>query len=64
MGGVLARPHDLYPDIFSGHFWVTYPYFLPCVAAAGFTWFVWFLAMVFLKEVSERSSSCYALFLT
>ncbi|KAI6165695.1 major facilitator superfamily domain-containing protein [Pisolithus thermaeus] len=28
-GGGLAKPHDRWPELFSGSFWVQYPYFLP-----------------------------------
>jgi MFS family permease len=29
IGGWLARPHDHFPETFSGQFWIKYPYFLP-----------------------------------
>ena len=37
IGGVLSRPQDRWPHIFSHPFWADYPYFLPCLVAATFT---------------------------
>ncbi|KAF8267244.1 MFS general substrate transporter [Lactarius quietus] len=37
IGGVLSRPQDRWPHIFSHHFWIDYPYFLPCLLHAAFT---------------------------
>ncbi|KAH7904154.1 hypothetical protein BJ138DRAFT_1107068, partial [Hygrophoropsis aurantiaca] len=50
MGGALARPHEQFPETFSGAFWEQYPYFLPCAAAAAFTAGTFLLILFFLKE--------------
>ncbi|KAH7904155.1 major facilitator superfamily domain-containing protein [Hygrophoropsis aurantiaca] len=50
MGGALARPHERFPETFSGTFWEQYPYFLPCAAAAAFTAGTFLLILFFLKE--------------
>ncbi|KAH7928319.1 MFS general substrate transporter [Leucogyrophana mollusca] len=50
MGGTLARPHERFPGVFSGAFWVDYPYFLPCFTAACFTAVGFILVSLFLKE--------------
>ena len=52
MGGQLSKPHDRWPRLFSHSFWIKFPYFLPCAAAAGFSAFAFLLTAVFLKEVS------------
>lgn len=49
-GGSLGRPHDYWPVLFSGSFWVQYPYFLPCVVSASFAAFSFFITALFLKE--------------
>ncbi|KAI6030874.1 major facilitator superfamily domain-containing protein [Pisolithus orientalis] len=49
-GGSLGRPHDYWPELFSGSFWVQYPYFLPCVVSASFAAFSFFITALFLKE--------------
>ena len=50
-GGALARPHDHWPELFSGTFWQNYPYFLPCLASVSFTAIAFLIAALFLKEV-------------
>ncbi len=57
IGGVLAKPHDQWPGLFSNNFWIKYPYFLPCAASAAFSAFVFFLTLFFLKEVCPPSSA-------
>ncbi|KAI6097598.1 major facilitator superfamily domain-containing protein [Pisolithus thermaeus] len=49
-GGGLAKPHDHWPELFSGSFWVQYPYFLPCVVSALFAAFSFFITALFLEE--------------
>ncbi|KAH7910512.1 major facilitator superfamily domain-containing protein [Hygrophoropsis aurantiaca] len=49
-GGILARPHDRFPGVFSGTFWIQYPYFLPCFAAACFTAIGFLTVALFAKE--------------
>ncbi|KAI5988258.1 MFS general substrate transporter [Pisolithus marmoratus] len=50
IGGSLAKPHDRWPELFSGSFWVQYPYFLPCVVSASFAAFSFFITALFLEE--------------
>lgn len=49
MGGTLARPQDRWPNIFPGHFWAKYPYFLPCAIAASVV-FMSFMFVFLLEE--------------
>ncbi|KIY69690.1 MFS general substrate transporter [Cylindrobasidium torrendii FP15055 ss-10] len=35
IGGTFARPHERFPMVFTGEFWIKYPYFLPCLIAAS-----------------------------
>lgn len=51
-GGALTKPHEQWPALFSGIFWQTYPYFLPCLISALFTTIALLIAAAFLKEVS------------
>jgi hypothetical protein len=51
IGGVLARPQDRWPNVFSHPFWAEFPYFLPCLACAAYALFSFVMAAVFLKEV-------------
>ncbi|KAF8267047.1 major facilitator superfamily domain-containing protein [Lactarius quietus] len=50
IGGVLSRPQDRWPNLFSHPFWGEYPYFLPCLATAVYALVSFFLAAIFLKE--------------
>ncbi|KAI9507533.1 MFS general substrate transporter [Russula earlei] len=50
VGGLLSRPHDSWPELFSSPFWVRYPYFLPCAVASAYAMASVILACVFLKE--------------
>ncbi|KAI6094580.1 major facilitator superfamily domain-containing protein [Pisolithus sp. B1] len=52
-GGGLAKPHDRWPELFSGSFGVQYPYFLPCIVSALFAAFSFFLTALFFEEVSQ-----------
>ncbi|KAI5990084.1 major facilitator superfamily domain-containing protein [Pisolithus albus] len=49
-GGGLVKPHDHWPELFSGSFWVQYPYFLPSLVSASFTTFSFSIIALFLKE--------------
>ncbi|KAI6155625.1 major facilitator superfamily domain-containing protein [Pisolithus tinctorius] len=49
-GGGLAKPHDHWPELFSGSFWVQYPYFLPCLVSASYAAFSFFITALFLGE--------------
>ncbi|KIM54845.1 hypothetical protein SCLCIDRAFT_1221664 [Scleroderma citrinum Foug A] len=53
-GGVLAKPHDRWPALFSGIFWQKYPYFLPCLVSVSFTAVAFLIAALFLKESSPH----------
>jgi hypothetical protein len=55
VGGLLSRPHDRWPDIFSHSFWTQYPYFLPCAVASVYGVASVIVASIFLKEVGARS---------
>jgi len=35
IGGMLSRPQDRWPRVFSHSLWAEYPYFLPCLVAAA-----------------------------
>ncbi|KAI5998699.1 major facilitator superfamily domain-containing protein [Pisolithus albus] len=49
-GGGLVKPHDRWPELFSGSFWVNHPYFLPSLVSASFTAFSFLVTALFLKE--------------
>jgi hypothetical protein len=51
IGGVLSRPQDRWPDVFSHPFWAKYPYFLPCLVAAAYVLLALILSAIYLKEV-------------
>ncbi|KAH9059729.1 MFS general substrate transporter [Lactarius vividus] len=50
IGGLLSRPQDRWPNVFSHPFWGEYPYFLPCLATATYSLLSFTLAAIFLKE--------------
>ncbi|KAH9059722.1 MFS general substrate transporter [Lactarius vividus] len=50
VGGVLSRPQDRWPHIFSHPFWADHPYFLPCLVAATFTCFSFVITALYLEE--------------
>ncbi|KAH9036525.1 MFS general substrate transporter [Lactarius pseudohatsudake] len=50
IGGVLSRPQDRWPNVFSHPFWGEYPYFLPCLSTASYALLSFSLAAIFLKE--------------
>ncbi|KAH9011888.1 MFS general substrate transporter [Lactarius hengduanensis] len=54
IGGVLSRPQDRWPNVFSRPFWGEYPYFLPCLAAASYALLSFSLAAIFLEETVKR----------
>jgi hypothetical protein len=53
IGGILSRPHDRWPKLFSHPFWVKYPYFLPCLAVSAFACLPFTITAMYLKEVSS-----------
>lgn len=57
MGGILARPHDRWPELFSDPFWVRYPYFLPCIASSAMSAIVFLITSIFLKETVKKKSN-------
>ncbi|EIW83692.1 MFS transporter [Coniophora puteana RWD-64-598 SS2] len=57
IGGILSRPQDHWPHLFSGAFWAEYPYFLPSAIAAGFAMFTFLIMLFFLKETLPRRST-------
>ncbi|KAI0346590.1 MFS general substrate transporter [Trametopsis cervina] len=59
IGGVLSKPHDRWPEIFTDPFWTQYPYFLPCATAAGFSALVFVITAVLLKETVPRRFSIF-----
>ncbi|KAI9452892.1 MFS general substrate transporter [Lactarius psammicola] len=50
IGGVLSRPQDRWPNVFSHPFWREYPYFLPCLVTAAYALLSFSLTAIFLKE--------------
>ncbi|KAF7312032.1 Major facilitator superfamily multidrug-resistance DHA1 sub-family [Mycena indigotica] len=56
IGGSLARPHDRFPQstFFSTHFWLRFPYFLPCLVVSGCVIVAWSVVLAFLKETAPR----------
>ncbi|KAJ6540829.1 major facilitator superfamily domain-containing protein [Mycena vulgaris] len=52
VGGLLARPQDRFPHLFSGTFWDDFPYFLPCGVIGGFVLLTCSLVLPGFKEVS------------
>ncbi|KAH9948712.1 MFS general substrate transporter [Amylocystis lapponica] len=51
IGGVLSEPVQRWPHSFgASEFWMTYPYFLPCVTAACLSISAFVMALVGLKE--------------
>lgn len=55
IGGSLSRPHDRFPSVFRGEFWIEYPYFLPSFATAIFTTFAFLFTFLFLKETLKKT---------
>lgn len=50
MGGMLARPQDHWPRLFTNPFWGNYPYFLPCVVSASLLLLAFFTLLGFFEE--------------
>lgn len=51
IGGILSRPQDSWPNLFSHPFWAKYPYFLPCLAVSTFACLPLAITTMYLKEV-------------
>ena len=56
IGGMLSRPQDSWPRVFSHPFWAEYPYFLPCLVAAACCCASFAAIAIYLKEVCLLSS--------
>ncbi|KAN0135049.1 Major facilitator superfamily domain containing protein [Lactarius tabidus] len=54
IGGMLSRPQDRWPLVFSHSFWVEYPYFLPCFAVAVCGCASLTANAIYLKETVNR----------
>ncbi|KAH9030840.1 MFS general substrate transporter [Lactarius deliciosus] len=57
VGGVLSRPQDRWPHVFSHPFWADYPYFFPCLVAATFTCFSFVITALYLEETLNSRPS-------
>jgi hypothetical protein len=56
IGGILSRPHDRWPSVFSHAFWTNYPYFLPCLVSACYACVSLVIVATFLEEVRSLLS--------
>jgi len=54
IGGILSRPQDNFPRLFSSPFWDEFPYFLPCSVVAGFAVLTFVAILLFLEETLPR----------
>ncbi|PPQ63561.1 hypothetical protein CVT24_004858 [Panaeolus cyanescens] len=63
IGGTLARPHERFPKYFSGTFWKTYPYFLPCLVPAVVVMMGFTITLIFFKEVRSIHALPFSLIL-
>ncbi|KAI0752769.1 MFS general substrate transporter [Daedaleopsis nitida] len=59
MGGQLSKPHNRWPSVFSHSFWIKFPYFLPCAAAAAYSVFSFTITALFMKERHRPSSASF-----
>ncbi|KAI9437142.1 major facilitator superfamily domain-containing protein [Lactarius indigo] len=50
IGGILSRPQDRWPGVFSHSFWAEHPYFLPCFAVAACGCASFAANVMYLKE--------------
>ncbi|KAI0250883.1 MFS general substrate transporter [Lactifluus subvellereus] len=57
IGGILSRPQDRWPHVFSHPFWATYPYFLPCLVVAAYACLSFVAVAMFLEETMNVTSS-------
>ncbi|KAI9452891.1 MFS general substrate transporter [Lactarius psammicola] len=55
LGGVLSRPQDRWPSVFSHPFWGEYPYFLPCLVTAAYALLSFSLTAILLKETVNNA---------
>jgi len=54
LGGLLSRPRDRWPKLFSNRFWKRYPYFLPCAVTSAYALISLIIASVLLKETLPK----------
>ncbi|KAH9005446.1 MFS general substrate transporter [Lactarius hatsudake] len=57
VGGIVSRPQDRWPHIFSHPFWADYPYFLPCLVAGTFTCLSFIITGLYLEETLDSRPS-------
>ncbi|KAI9452896.1 MFS general substrate transporter [Lactarius psammicola] len=57
IGGILSRPQNRWPNLFSHPFWGEYPYFLPCLAVSAFACLPFAITAMYLKETVEFNHS-------
>ncbi|KAH9056523.1 MFS general substrate transporter [Lactarius vividus] len=57
VGGFLSRPQDRWPDYFPQSFWAEYPYFLPCLVVASFSFIQFIITAIFFEETLGRETS-------
>ncbi|KAH9955872.1 MFS general substrate transporter [Russula dissimulans] len=50
IGGILSRPQDRWPGMFSNPFWGEYPYFLPCMVSASFVCLSFVVVAIYFEE--------------
>ncbi|KAH9005448.1 MFS general substrate transporter [Lactarius hatsudake] len=62
IGGVLSRPQDRWPHVFSHPFWADYPYFLPCLVASMFSCLSLIITGLYLEETLDSRPSEKLLF--
>ncbi|KAF8879266.1 major facilitator superfamily domain-containing protein [Infundibulicybe gibba] len=58
IGGSFSRPHERFPAVFPGQFWIDYPYFLPCAVVVSFVGLAFTIALLFLKETAPVRRKC------
>ncbi|KAF8878517.1 major facilitator superfamily domain-containing protein [Infundibulicybe gibba] len=58
IGGSFSRPHDRFPAVFTGQFWIDYPYFLPCAVVVSFVGFAFIVTFLFLNETAPVRRKC------
>jgi len=56
VGGLLSRPHDRWPKLFSNRFWKRYPYFLPCAVTSAYAVISLIIASAILKETLPKKA--------
>ncbi|KAH8989287.1 major facilitator superfamily domain-containing protein [Lactarius akahatsu] len=56
VGGFLSRPQDRWLDYFPQPFWAKYPYSLPCLVVASFSFIQFIIAAIFFEETLGRKT--------